>query len=119
VLLALAAFTLGGVLWAPFIPVVYTVVQGAVTTDEQQPVLTIWTAIILTAAPLGLTLGGPLVTALGATATLWTSAVATLTLGATALASLILARGAAGRPDHRQAGDLQSSGAVTDQAPDP
>jgi hypothetical protein len=50
---------------------------------------------------------------------LWTSAVATLTLGATALASLILARGAAGRPDHRQAGDLQSSGAVTDQAPDP
>ena len=119
VLLALAAFTLGGVLWAPFIPVVYTVVQGAVTTDEQQPVLTIWTAIILTAAPLGLALGGPLVTALGATATLWTSAVATLTLGATALATLILARGAAGRPDRRQAGDQQSPRAVTDQAPGP
>lgn len=85
VIWALAAFTIGGVLWAPFIPVVYTLVQGAVAADEQQPVLTIWTAIILTAAPLGLALGGPLVIALGASATLWTSALATLTVGATAL----------------------------------
>jgi predicted MFS family arabinose efflux permease len=88
VLWALAAFTVGGVLWAPFIPVVYTLVQGAVAADEQQPVLTIWTAMILTAAPLGLALGGPLVIALGASATLWTSAAATLTLGATALVVL-------------------------------
>jgi predicted MFS family arabinose efflux permease len=86
---ALAAFTIGGVLWAPFIPVVYTLVQGAVAADEQQPVLTIWTAVILTAAPIGLALGGPLVIALGASATLWTSAAATLAIGATAL--LVLA----------------------------
>jgi predicted MFS family arabinose efflux permease len=119
VLWALTAFTLGGVLWAPFIPVVYTMVQGAVTTDEQQPVLTIWTAIILTAAPLGLALGGPLVTGLGATAALWTSAAATLTLGATALAALILARGAGGRLQHRPAGDHPPSRTVSDQAPGP
>jgi predicted MFS family arabinose efflux permease len=72
VLMALAAFTLGGVLWAPFIPVVYTLVQGDVTPDEQQPVLTIWTAVLHAAAPLGLALGGPLVTALGAAGALWT-----------------------------------------------
>lgn len=105
VLMALAAFTLGGVLWAPFIPVVYTLVQGDVTPDEQQPVLTIWTAVLHGAAPLGLALGGPLVTALGAAGALWTSAAATLTLGATALVSLILAGGGGGRPHHRPPGD--------------
>jgi predicted MFS family arabinose efflux permease len=94
VLLALAAFTLGGVLWAPFIPLVYTLVQGELSADEQQPVLTIWTAIIIAAAPLGLTLGGPLVTALGATGTLWTSAGSTLALGAIALVTLALTRSA-------------------------
>jgi predicted MFS family arabinose efflux permease len=103
--MALAAFTLGGVLWAPFIPVVYTLVQGEVTPDEQQPVLTIWTAVLHAAAPLGLALGGPLVTALGAAGALWTSAAATLILGATALGNLILARGGGGRPDHRRPGD--------------
>src|SRR6266498_4122103 len=110
VLWALAAFTLGGVLWAPFIPMVYTLVQGEVTPDEQQPVLTIWTAIILAAAPLGLALGGPLVTALGAAGTLWTSAAFTLALGAVALVTLILASGGGGSPQHRPAGDHRPSG---------
>jgi predicted MFS family arabinose efflux permease len=101
---ALAAFTLGGVLWAPFIPVVYTLVQGEVAPDEQQPVLTIWTAIVVAAAPLGLTLGGPLVTALGAAGTLWISAASTLALGGIALVTLILARDRGGRR-RRPAGD--------------
>ena len=116
---ALSAFTVGGVLWAPFIPVVYTLVQGQVTPDEQQPVLTIWTAIILAAAPLGLTLGGPLVTALGAAGTLWTSAASTLALGAVALVTLILARGAGGSPDHRPTGRHRPSRSAIDQAPRP
>ncbi len=95
--MALAAFTLGGVLWAPFIPVVYTLVQGEVTPEEQQPVLTIWTAIIVAAAPLGLTLGGPLVIALGAAGALWTSAASTLALGGIALVTLIFSRDRGGR----------------------
>jgi predicted MFS family arabinose efflux permease len=116
VLWALAAFTLGGVLWAPFIPMVYTLVQGEVTADEQQPVLTIWTAIILAAAPLGLALGGPLVTALGAAGTLWTSAAFTLALGAVALVTLILARGGGGSPQHRPAGDHRPSRSAIEPA---
>jgi predicted MFS family arabinose efflux permease len=119
VLLALAAFTLGGVLWAPFIPVVYTLVQGEVTPDEQQPVLTIWTAVLQAAAPLGLALGGPLVTALGAAGALWTSAAATLTLGATALVTLILARGGGGSPHHRPPGDRRRSPRATQSQPVP
>jgi predicted MFS family arabinose efflux permease len=118
VLLALAAFTLGGVLWAPFIPVVYTLVQGEVTPDEQQPVLTIWTAVLQAAAPLGLALGGPLVTALGAAGALWTSAAATLTLGATALVTLIPARGG-GSPDQRPPGDHRPSPTATRSQPVP
>jgi predicted MFS family arabinose efflux permease len=93
---ALMAFTVGGVMWAPFIPVVYTLVQGEVTPDEQQPVLTIWTAIVVAAAPLGLLLAGTLVSALGAAGTLWASAAATLVLGAIALVILIVAGGAGG-----------------------
>jgi predicted MFS family arabinose efflux permease len=119
VLLALAAFTLGGVLWAPFIPVVYTLVQGEVTPDEQQPVLTMWTAVMQAAAPLGLALGGPLVTALGAAGALWTSAAATLTLGAAALVTLILARGGGGSPHHRPPGDHRPSSRATHSQPVP
>jgi predicted MFS family arabinose efflux permease len=116
VLVALAAFTLGGVLWAPFIPVVYTLVQGEVTPDEQQPVLTMWTAVLHAAAPLGLALGGPLVTALGAAGTLWTSAATTLTLGVTALVALVLARGG-GSPHRRPPGDDQPASEVQPSLP--
>jgi MFS family permease len=86
-----AAFALGGLLWAPFSPVAYTLIQGEVGPEEQQPVVTLWTAVLLTSAPLGLAVGGPLVTRLGATSTLWASSVATLTLAALAAAVLVLA----------------------------
>jgi hypothetical protein len=81
-------------------------------------VLTIWTAIILTAAPVGLTLGGPLVTALGATGTLWTSAASTLALGGVALVTLVLARGAGGGHD-RPPGEHGPARGATPQAFEP
>jgi MFS family permease len=77
---AVAAFALGGLAWGPFNPVMYTVVQDRLSVDEQQPVLTLWLTLSLGIAPLGLAAGGPLVTVLGARATLWLSAGSTLAL---------------------------------------
>jgi MFS family permease len=89
---AVAAFALGGVLWAPFYPVAYTLVQDAVDADEQQPMITLWNAILQVAAPLSLAAAGPLVAALGATATLWLSAAGTAALALAAVAVLAVAR---------------------------
>ena len=87
---AVATFALGGLLWVPFLPVAYTMLQDAAAPDEQQPLITLWNAIMQTVAPLSLAASGPLVATLGATRTLWLSAGGTLLLGvATALAPAV------------------------------
>ncbi|MGH3626996.1 MAG: MFS transporter, partial [Sciscionella sp.] len=63
---AIAVFALGGVVYAPFTPIVYTVVQSLVRPDEQHPVLTLWRASTAVSAPVGLSLSGPMLGALGA-----------------------------------------------------
>ena len=79
---AVAAFALGGLLWVPFLPVAYTMVQDAGAAGEQQPVITLWTAILQGVAPLSLAASGPLVATVGATRTLWLSAAGTLAVAA-------------------------------------
>ena len=77
---AVAVFFLGGLIYAPFTPVVYTFVQGMLAPDEQQPVLTLWTAGSTLAAPIGLGLGGPLVQGVGTQGGLVVSALLTIAL---------------------------------------
>ena len=77
---AVVDFFVGGLIYAPFSPVVYTFVQSVLQPDEQQSVVTLWSAGTLLAAPIGLLLGGPLVTGLGATGALVASAALTLAL---------------------------------------
>jgi MFS family permease len=78
---AVATFALGGLLWVPFLPVAYTMLQDAAAPSEQQPLITLWNAIMQGVAPLSLAASGPLVAAVGATRTLWLSAAGTLALG--------------------------------------
>jgi MFS family permease len=59
--LALIVFGLGGLVWAPFTPVAYSFLQSGLEPDEQQQVVTLWTTGSMVAAPLGLTVGGPLI----------------------------------------------------------
>jgi predicted MFS family arabinose efflux permease len=59
------ALAIGGAIYGPFLAVAYTLLQGFLTPDDQQPVFALWAAGITVALPLGLAVGGPLVTAAG------------------------------------------------------
>ncbi|WP_063758631.1 MFS transporter [Kibdelosporangium aridum] len=96
---AIAVFFLGGLIYAPFTPVVYTLVQSVLQPDEQQPVITLWTAGSVLAAPIGLALAGPLVQGVGAQGGLLISALLTIALVPLASAGL---RGRASRVTQHQ-----------------
>jgi MFS family permease len=65
--IAMIVFGLGGLVWAPFTPVVYSFLQSGLEPDEQQQVVTLWTTGATVAAPLGLAIGGPLIEVAGTT----------------------------------------------------
>jgi hypothetical protein len=77
---AVVAFFFGGLIYAPFTPVVYTFVQSVLQPDEQQPVITLWSAGSVLAAPIGLALSGPLVESVGPEVGLAVSALLTIAL---------------------------------------
>jgi predicted MFS family arabinose efflux permease len=78
--LALIVFALGGLVWAPFTPVAYSFLQSGLEPEEQQQVVTLWTTGSTVAAPLGLTVGGPLIELAGTTGGLVLSGGLTLLL---------------------------------------
>jgi MFS family permease len=75
-----AALALGGAIYGPFLAVAYTLLQGYLSPDEQQPVFALWAAGITVALPVGLTVGGPLVTTAGPRGGILVSAVITALL---------------------------------------
>lgn len=77
---AMVVFGLGGLVYAPFTPVVYSFLQSGLAPDEQQQVVTLWTTGATVAAPLGLAAGGPLVELAGTTGGLVLSGALTLLL---------------------------------------
>jgi MFS family permease len=92
VAVAAIALAIGGLIYAPFTPVVYSLVQGALDPDQQQPVLTVWAAGSAVAAPIGLVLAGPLVQFTGIRGGLIASAALTLALVPAAARALRHAR---------------------------
>jgi predicted MFS family arabinose efflux permease len=76
----LVCFTLGGLIYGPFIPITYAQFQSAATPAKLPAVLAARSAIVLVSTPLGTAIGGPLVGALGAAGTLAASGVLTLAL---------------------------------------
>src|SRR5215475_3770089 len=65
VAVATVAMGIGGLIYGPYTALAYTILQDALDADDQQPVLTIWTAASTVALPLGLAVGGPLVAGVG------------------------------------------------------
>jgi len=70
----------GGAVYGPFLAIAYTLLQSLLKTDEQQPVFALWAAGITVAFPLGLAVGGPLVTAAGPRGGILVSALVTALL---------------------------------------
>jgi len=73
-------FAIGGVIYGPFIPLTYSVLQSAVPAHDLPSLLAARSAITTVAAPLGTLAGGPLIGRLGAAGTITASGVATLAL---------------------------------------
>jgi MFS family permease len=96
--LAMIVFGLGGLVWAPFTPVAYSFLQSGLEPDEQQQVVTLWTTGSMVAAPLGLTVGGPLIELAGSGGGLVLSGGLTLLLLPIA-ALAVLGRAPSSRPD--------------------
>jgi MFS family permease len=80
-----AGLAVGGVIYGPFLAVAYTLLQGLLTPDEQQPVFTLYGAMVTVALPLGLAVGGPLVAAAGPRGGILVSALITALLVPAAL----------------------------------
>lgn len=85
---AVLSFALGGLIYAPFTPVAYSYVQSRLSADEQQPVIALWTAGVTLASPIGLLIGGPLVSAVGPQRGLLISSVSTIALSVLAFFGL-------------------------------
>jgi hypothetical protein len=84
---SLVAFAAGGVIYAPYNSLALAVFQNSVPAQTLTSVLAIRSGLMIVATPLGTALGGPLVEALGARATLLASALATIGLAVLAAAA--------------------------------
>lgn len=82
----LACFALGGLIYGPFIPLTYALLQSSAPSDRLPVVLAARSAIVMVATPLGTAAGGPIVGALGAARTLTASGTATIVLAVIAAA---------------------------------
>lgn len=81
---ALIAFGLGGLVWAPFPSTSMTLLQRSTDEQNRPHVLAANATLGILAIPLGTLLGGPLVGVIGAQETMTVSAVLTISLGVTA-----------------------------------
>ena len=91
--LSLAAFFAGAVIWGPWMSLSMGVLQDASPPGALAQVIAARSSLLILAAPLGTALGGPIVAALGARATLLASALATVVLGLITAAILAARRG--------------------------
>lgn len=79
-----ACFTLGGVVYGPFVALSVTLMQATSPPRHLAAMLAARSAVLLTASPLGTALGGPLTAALGPRVTLGGSGSPPWALGAVA-----------------------------------
>lgn len=76
----LVCFALGGLIYGPFIPLTYALLQSSASGARLPVVLAARSAIVMVATPLGTAAGGPIVGALGAARALTASGAATVAL---------------------------------------
>ena len=82
----LVCFAVGGIVYGPFVPLTYSLLQSITTTANLPRVLAARSAVLVVAAPLGTAIGGAVVAGLGARRTLGASGAATVVLAALATA---------------------------------
>jgi predicted MFS family arabinose efflux permease len=80
VTLGIAAFTLAGLIWAPYPILISTFLQRQASGRALTTLSAAWTSTTMLATPLGTAIGGPLVAGVGASQTLVVSALATLAI---------------------------------------
>jgi predicted MFS family arabinose efflux permease len=73
-----AALGVGGLIYGPYVPLTYVLIQSRVPLSQQAVVLAAEGAVMTVAAPLGTALGGPLTAAFGASRTIACSGAATV-----------------------------------------
>ncbi|MBO1414875.1 MFS transporter [Streptomyces sp. FH025] len=96
---SVACFALGGVIYGPFTALSFTLFQDRTPAAWLTTVLATRSAVLLTAAPLGTALGGPLTAALGPHRVLAASGIATIALAVVATAVRgMRAAGSASKP---------------------
>ncbi|MFJ9535675.1 MFS transporter [Streptomyces sp. NPDC101225] len=88
-----ACFTLGGLVYGPFVALSVTLMQAKSPPRHLAAMLAANNAVLLTASPLGTALGGPLTAALGPRTTIGGSGLATVVLGVAACVLLAARRG--------------------------
>ncbi|MBB5079064.1 MFS transporter [Nonomuraea endophytica] len=102
VAVTVACFTLGGVVYGPFVALSVTLMHTASPPEHLAAMLAARSAVLLTASPLGTALGGPLTTALGPRVTLAGSGLVTVALGVVACVLLLARRAALTRPSRNE-----------------
>jgi MFS family permease len=81
----LVCFAAGGLIYGPFVPLTYALLQSATPAADLPAVLAARGTVVIVSTPLGIALGGPLVALLGGGGTLVASGAATVLLAAIAL----------------------------------
>jgi MFS family permease len=76
----IAAFTLGGLIWAPYPTLITTFLQQQASGRALTTLSAVWTSTTMLATPFGTAIGGPLVATTGAANALFISALATLAI---------------------------------------
>lgn len=89
---SLAAFAVGGFVWAPYMSTSRALFQRRANPETLPSALAANNAVIVASIPLGTMLGGPLVALVGAQRTLTACALAIITLGLTAAALRMLTK---------------------------
>jgi predicted MFS family arabinose efflux permease len=80
VAVTLTCFGLGGLIYGPYVPLSYALMQRLVPARDQGVVLAARAALMTVSSPLGTVLGGPIAAVLGAGRTLAASGAATVLL---------------------------------------
>ncbi|TMC54275.1 MAG: MFS transporter [Chloroflexi bacterium] len=81
----LVCFAAGGLIYGPFNPLTYALFQSATPAADLPAVLAARGTVVIVSTPLGIALGGPLVSLLGGGGTLVASGLATVMLAAVSL----------------------------------
>ncbi|WP_406115969.1 MFS transporter [Streptomyces sp. NBC_01014] len=89
---SLVCFALGGVVYGPFTALSFTLFQDRTPAALLTTVLAVRSAALLTAAPVGTALGGPLTAAMGPRTVLAVSGIATMVLAVAGAAARVRGR---------------------------